>query len=402
MAALRRAGSPPPALSRWAWAADIALAAVLGAAALRYALSANDAIVFFPKRSGALPLPPAPQPGGGHPWHAIFAVLPAVPLAVRRRYPLAAFCAVVLFTLLYHGNGDTAPFAFIACLIAAYSAAMYSPYRTATIVAIAIGTVLIAAEHDTAVPNLSATYVPILVLLGIGLAANTVHTWKQRVAALQAEQEDTTQRAVVRERARIAGELHDVVTHNVAVMVVQAGAARKVIDASPDQAREALLAVESGGRAALAELRHVMGLLTMSGDGSESADLAPQPGLDQLATLVARVRETGVPVEVTVTGAPAPLTAGVDLTAYRVVQEALTNTLKHAAGSSVRIVVDYAPDAVRVDVADSGGAATGVSGNGRGLAGLGERLAVYGGTLQAGVLPSGGFRIRATIPLEPA
>jgi signal transduction histidine kinase len=147
-----------------------------------------------------------------------------------------------------------------------------------------------------------------------------------------------------------------------------------------------------------------MGLLTMSADGPEPADLAPQPGLDQLPALAGRVRETGVPVELTITGAPSPLTAGVDLTAYRVVQEALTNTLKHAAGSSVRIAVDYAADAVRVEVADTGGVATATAaaGNGRGLAGLRERIVLYGGTLQAGVLPSGGFRIRATIPVEPA
>jgi signal transduction histidine kinase len=198
--------------------------------------------------------------------------------------------------------------------------------------------------------------------------------------------------------------LHDVVTHNVAVMLVQAGAARKMIDVSPDEARQAMLAVEAGGRAAMAELRHVMGLLAVTGDGPQPDDLAPQPSLAQLAALAGRVRDAGVPVELSVTGAPTPLPVGVDLAAYRVVQEALTNTVKHAPGARVQISVDYRPKALRVEVVDSGGTQTlldspDVDGNGRGLVGLRERLAVYGGTLQAGARPTGGYRVSATIPV---
>jgi signal transduction histidine kinase len=322
---------------------------------------------------------------------------------MRRRFPLATFWVVLLATLLLHAqvrDPDTALLTFASCLIAAYSAAVYSPYRAGAIASLVVGAGLLGVLHDANVPEITAGYVPFLVVLGLGLAANTIHTWKERVAQLQAEQDTATRQAVQRERSRIARELHDVVTHNVAVMVVQAGAARTVLDAAPEQARDALLAVESGGRAALAELRHVMGLLT--GDGPETAELAPQPGLDQLAALAGRVRDTGVPVEVAVTGTPRPLTAGVDHTAYRVVPEALTNTLKHAAGSSVRISVDYGADSLRVEVADTGGVSTTADGssNGRGLVGRRDRLAVYGGTLQAGVLPTGGFRVRAVIPIE--
>jgi signal transduction histidine kinase len=247
----------------------------------------------------------------------------------------------------------------------------------------------------------------LLVLVPLGLLANTMHTWKQRARAAEEEQQAATRLAVEHERARIARELHDVVTHNVSVMVVQAGAARKVMDAAPEQAREALLAVEAGGRAAMAELRHVMGLLTMNGDGSEPSaiDLAPQPGLDQLPMLAERVRATGVPVEVFVTGTPTPLPPGVDLVAYRVVQEALTNTVKHADGASVRISVAYSADELRIEVVDTGGttAASAISGlgEGRGLIGMRERLAVYGGTLIAGKRPTGGYRISAVIPLNP-
>jgi len=408
VAALRRATSPPPRLSRAAWTADAVLAVVMAASTVNYALKARDSVIGV----GPMPRPPIPGftvvPRLDHaalvgPGQLVLAALTGLALAMRRRFPLVTFWVVLVATLLLHArvrDPDTALLTFASCLIAAYSAAVYSPYRVGAIASLVVGAGLLGVLHDANVPEITAGYVPFLVVLGLGLAANTIHTWKERVAQLQAEQDKATRQAVQRERSRIARELHDVVTHNVAVMVVQAGAARTVIDAAPEQARDALLAVEAGGRAALAELRHVMGLLT--GDDPETAELAPQPGLDQLAGLAGRVRGTGVPVEVAVTGTPRPLTAGVDLTAYRVVQEALTNTLKHAAGSSVRISVDYGADSLRVEVTDTGGVSTTADGssNGRGLVGLRERLAVYGGTLQAGVLPTGGFRVRAVIPIE--
>jgi signal transduction histidine kinase len=212
-------------------------------------------------------------------------------------------------------------------------------------------------------------------------------------------------RATEQERARIARELHDVVTHNVSMMVIQAGAARKVVDTTPDQAREALLAIEAGGRAAMTELRHVMGLLTMDSDGPDPAgttDLMPQPGLDGLPTLIARVRHTGIPVELTTSGRPRPVPPGVELAAYRVVQEALTNTVKHAAGATATVLVEYGADQLRVEVTDTGGASHSPAGtgNGRGLIGLRERLAVYGGTLRTGPRLRGGYRVDARIPLE--
>jgi signal transduction histidine kinase len=188
-------------------------------------------------------------------------------------------------------------------------------------------------------------------------------------------------------------------------MVIQAGAARKVMQANPDQAREALLAVEAGGRAAMAELRHVMGLLTMDSDGPNPAattGLTPQPGLDRLEALVQRVRDTGIPVELTVAGQPRPLLPGVELTAYRVVQEALTNTVKHAAGATATVLIEYSTDQLRVEVTDTGGTpgASATVGNGHGLIGLRERLAVYGGTLHTGRRLSGGYRVKALCPLE--
>jgi signal transduction histidine kinase len=225
------------------------------------------------------------------------------------------------------------------------------------------------------------------------------------MSAMEHEQSEALRRATAHERARIARELHDVVTHNVSVMVIQAGAARKIMDSAPDRAREALLAVEASGRSAMTELRHVMGLLTMDSDGVDpagGADLAPQPDLSGLETLVQRLRDTDVPVELTVTGQCGPLPSGIELTVYRLVQEALTNAVKHAAGSSVQVTIEYGTDELRVDVADTGGrpGASAGSGTGRGLIGLRERLAVYGGTLQAGPRISGGYRVHARIPVE--
>jgi signal transduction histidine kinase len=417
-AALLRGTGPVP-LSRWAWTADVLLGAFFAAGVtFRYVRWTHIPRFTDP----AAPFPPLPgfgQPSAGsdagallqpavavQPGLLVAAVLCGLPLVVRRRYPLTAFWLVLSASLLFHlrvVDDDTALFTFAACLVAAYSAAMYSPYRLLAVASVAVGAVLVAVFHDQNVPDITPGYVPFLLIVAIGLAANSIHTWKQRVDRLEAQQQAATRIAVEDERARIARELHDVVTHNVSVMVIQAGAARKVMDAEPGQAREALLAVEAGGRAALAELRHVMDLLTTTGDAPADDDgLAPQPGLGQLPALVGRVRGTGVPVELTVTGTAAPLPDGVDLAAYRVVQEGLTNAVRHAAGARVRIAVEHAPDAVRVEVADSGGApAQGVGpGNGRGLIGLRERLAVLGGTLEAGPRLTGGYRLRAVLPLD--
>jgi signal transduction histidine kinase len=239
---------------------------------------------------------------------------------------------------------------------------------------------------------------PFLVLVGAGVLAGIVRYWR-RLREAQAEE---TRRAVDVERARIASELHDVVTHNVSVMVIQAGAARKVMDAAPEEAKKALLAVEAGGRAAMAELRHVMGLLA-GPDGEQSGGagdgLEPQPGLDRLDGLVERVRAAGVPVHVTVE-VPEPLPPGVDLAAYRVVQEALTNTIKHAEGAAAFVEIGLTGDRLEIEVTDTGGTpgAAARTGNGHGLIGLRERLTVYGGTLDAGPVPGGGFRVMARLP----
>lgn len=407
--ALLRPTGPVPRPTRRSWAFDAVLALVVGLASAYYVM---DNLHGWADRQPAAT--PIGAPPGSSEWIVLLslACMASCPLAVRRRYPLAVLWIVMGATLLT--PPDAARLTFYACIIAAYSAAAYSPFRVPTLASLPVAVLLVSMARDTVSPTVPHQYVPFLIAVPIVVAANGLRTWKLRVdegrvrlSSLEREQAEELRRAIEQERARIARELHDVVTHNVSVMVIQAGAARKVMEVSPDQAREALLAVEAGGRAAMGELRHVMGLLTMDADGSDpdgSADLAPQPGLDQLGALVGRVRDTGVPVELAVSGQPRPVPAGVQLAAYRVVQEALTNTVKHAAGASATVKVGYGAHQLQVEVSNTSGSpsASAATGNGHGLIGLRERLAVYGGTLRTGPRPLGGYRVQAQIPLEEA
>ena len=342
-------------------------------------------------------------------------LLIAAPLVARRRYPLAMLWLVMGTAVLVSTMTDdraTLRFSFYTCAIAAYSAAVYSPYRVPTLASQLVAPVLYNQLQSSTLPTISNDAVPFLVLVPIAIVADGLRRWRHRADAerarmtvLERQRDEALRRAAEQERARIARELHDVVTHNVSMMVIQAGAARKVMQADQDQARDALLAVEAGGRAAMSELRHVMGLLTMNADGSDqaaTAALAPQPGLDQLDMLVAGVRASGVPVDLTVAGQARAMSPGIELTAYRVVQEALTNTVKHAAGASATVVIEYGAGHLRVEIADTGGAPgpSAATGNGRGLIGLRERLAVYGGALHTGAGPGGGYRVAAQIPLD--
>ncbi len=223
-----------------------------------------------------------------------------------------------------------------------------------------------------------------------------------RTWLLERERESAAHRAVEEERARVARDLHDIVSHSVSVMVVQAGAARHGLDG---EAEEALLAVERTGREAMTELRHLLGVLAPAPDGDA---LSPQPSLAQLGTLVDRIAFAGLPVDVTVTGEPRPLPAGVDATGYRVVQEALTNALKHGApGIRAEVRVNYGVRNLRLEVLNTGPSTLTGTGRpppegrgGRGLAGLRERVAVYGGDFDARRRLGGGYRVRARLPLE--
>ncbi|WP_455353664.1 sensor histidine kinase [Streptomyces sp. SYSU K217416] len=232
---------------------------------------------------------------------------------------------------------------------------------------------------------------------------------EERAARLEAEREAQAKVAVAAERARIARELHDVVAHNVSVMVVQADGAAYVMDAAPDQAKQALETISSTGRQALAEMRRLLGVLR-TGEPQEGGEYVPQPDVEQIEDLVEQVRTAGLVVDFKVEGTPRPLPSGVELTAYRIVQEALTNTRKHGgpdAGASVRLV--YFDDGLGLLVEDDGRGAAhemyedgGADGRGHGLIGMRERVGMVGGTLDAGPRPGGGFRISALLPLKPA
>ena len=409
---LRHATGQPSRLTPWGWAADVSLALLLTIASVA-SVGQDQPNVFIDGRfrvpEGVPPDPapdppfdPSPMPEADHGlgWSSLALVaLTALPLVTRRRFPLASFWIIVIAaSKVYQLPGVGLTWTVVALVIAAYSAPAYSRYRNLALASVVVAAVgLIAASGDD-LPNLPSGLMIFLVLSTVGLAANVIHTWRQRAQALRREQVAATRLALEHERARLARELHDVVGHNVSVMVVQAGAARKVLETSPDQAREALLAVEAGGRAAMTELRQVIGLLTVD---SDLADLAPQPGLDRLDELADRVRETGVAVTLTVTGTFASLPPGVELAAYRVVQEALTNAVKHAAGAAVTINVTGTAEELTVEVTDTGGSPSGVNtGTGSGLAGLRERMSAYGGTLTAGRRATGGFRVVAVAPLR--
>ncbi|WP_216854707.1 sensor histidine kinase [Streptomyces pacificus] len=239
---------------------------------------------------------------------------------------------------------------------------------------------------------------------------------EERGWLLERERESAARTAVGAERARIATELHDIVSHNVSLMVVQAGAAREVLATMPEEAAAAMSAVETAGRNTMTELRHLLGLLAPAQDGDDRSygvDLSPQPGLGRLSPLIDRFAFAGLPVEMRISGEPRPLPTGIDVTAYRIIQEALTNALKHGDGAKAEVTVRYADHYLRVEVLNSGPSVLSGSrparrepvhgqaeGTGRGLLGLRERVAVYGGDLDTRRRLGGGYRVRARIPLD--
>jgi signal transduction histidine kinase len=268
-------------------------------------------------------------------------------------------------------------------------------------------------DLEMTLPGWIAAPVAVLVVAVVLYAWRTRRRYERslrdRVRLLDEAGEAAVAAAVTAERDRIARELHDIVSHNVSLMIVQAGAARQVAAGAPQDATDALLAVESSGREAMNELRTLLGLLAPSGSGED--DLTPQPGMSRLDELVDRVAFAGLPVGLTVEGQPRPLPRGIDLTAYRVIQEALTNSLKHARGARAEVYVRYTERHLRLEIVNTGPSVlTGRAlpspatprrepAKGRGLLGLRERVAAFGGHLDARRRLGGGFRVRARIPL---
>jgi signal transduction histidine kinase len=413
---VREAWRPEPhgePLSRKAVLIDLVFATVLTVLALIVAAKSGKQIFMGDQDFQGPPLPMLPD--GTYPvisrdeevaWP--LTVLTTLPLAARRSHPLLTFWVVMCAAAAI--NEDATLVTVAACVIGAYNAMAYSRYRNRAMASLLVAAVLTGLAFEDSGPMLPDWSGPFFVLLAAGVLARFVRSTQQRLKAsqrrsieLEQAQEEATRRAVEVERARIAAELHDVVTHNVSVMVIQTGAARKVMDASPELSKQAMLAVEASGRAAMSELRHVMGLLSAA-EHERLDGLEPQPGLDQLDSLVDGVRATGTTVSVAVSPPPRPLPPGIDLTAYRVVQEALTNTLKHAVGASAAVTIGHQEGWLEIEVTDTGGmpGAASRTGNGRGLIGLRERLAVYGGTLESGRRVGGGYRLMARVPWRAA
>jgi len=409
----RRPAWSPPDLSGRAIGADVALAAVATLAGLAAAVySARHPVP--PHLAVPVPLVSAAQAALHHAgwWRVTLLAIAArmIPLAGRRLYPLVALCLCLGACLLIRVQG-AGVINFIALAPAGYSAVAHSRHRGATVITAAAALFVLAFPNEGQ-PNNDTLLLALLVLIPALIVGNVSYQWRRRLERVNAEHEAATRQALERERARLASELHDVVTHNVSVMIVQAGAARQVLSDAPNDARTALLSVEASGRAAMTELRHLLGLLSPADDaaadgpGDEDGDgdrpeLRPQPGLGQLRTLVDRVSAAGLDVDLQVDDLPGDLSPGVDLAAFRVVQEALTNVIKHAGGPPTSVRVGYRDGDIVVEVADAGAAgpvAAPVPGAGRGLAGLRERARLYGGELEAGPRPGGGWLVRARIP----
>jgi signal transduction histidine kinase len=268
--------------------------------------------------------------------------------------------------------------------------------------------------RDTPYSSWSDVAVGLLILTAVWVFGDSRRTRREQVEmieerAVRAERErDEQARLAVREeRTRIAREMHDIVAHSVSVMVVQAGAARRLVERDPPAAAEAAGQVEATGRDALREMRRAVGVLRADGEGDVTgasappAALEPQPALSDVPGLVAGYRDAGLDVRLRTDGEPRPLASGVELAAFRIVQEALTNTIKHAGPARAEVRIAYGPDALTVVVADDGrGAGFEPGPGGHGIAGMRERVTVYDGDLDAGPHPGGGFRVRARLPLE--
>ncbi|GAA2436961.1 sensor histidine kinase [Streptomyces lavendulocolor] len=322
-----------------------------------------------------------------------------LPVVVRGRAPVAVCLFVLVMWTVYVTAGYWPVVNSFAPMLAVYTVASLRPLRTAAWCAALMSAVWVYAglvSDRAAMPSVVGQALGFsLVLVRFGHVARRSAELARR---LRAEQEERARREVAEERGRIARELHDVVAHHMSVISVQAGLARFVFDSDPGTARTALGTIAGTSAEALEELRRVLQVLRADWD---SGPAAPMPGLARLEETADRVRAGGVPVELRVDGAPRPLPPGVDLCAYRVVQEALTNVLKHAPGSTARVEVRYRPHHVEVSVTDDG---QGViqdrvaTGGGHGLIGMRERAKLYGGTISIGPRSEGGFAVRLTLP----
>jgi signal transduction histidine kinase len=343
--------------------------------------------------------------------HAGFLLLVTVPLCWRFRAPatvaIVVTVAAAAWDLVMFSAKAQPPFEpWLAMLVAVFALASRVDGRRLWVAASIAGGLFLAGEVRAELAgqgtgNVLPAVVFYVLIFALG---RMVHAYRRhasgqqdRAERLEREQEALAARAVAAERSRIARELHDVIAHSLSVIVVQAAAERRVLGPGRDSTADTLASIEQAGRQAMTELRRLLGLLRKS-DGEVS--LAPQPGLGELGDLVAEVREAGVEVDVRTDGDLAVLPRGLDLTAYRIVQEALTNVLKHAAAHRAQVSLRCLGRCLDIDVTDDGTSAAAASPGGFGLVGMRERVSVYGGTVQVGYRDGGGFRVHASLPVE--
>ena len=339
---------------------------------------------------------------------SVLVAVATVPLFFRRSRPLPALLLVLAAGWLHDELGGTSGVLWFGLCLALYSLGAHgdlwssiagSAVAAAVVLAYDVPRLLAGDPLDEVLP----AWFILAGLVGLGRWMRHRHreTEQLQARAVRTEQEvaEEAARAVTEERARIARELHDLVAHSMGVIVIQSQAGQRAVDTDPDSARAALSAIESTGRQGLAEMRRLLGLLTSRDDSS----VTPQPSLRRLDELVAQVRSAGVPVEVERLGDLTALPAGVDLAAYRIVQEALTNVLKHAGPATVRVGVRHCGGVLEVEVSDDGrgpGRGAPAPGAGHGHVGMRERATLYGGTVEAGDLPGGGYRVSARLAVD--
>jgi signal transduction histidine kinase len=351
-----------------------------------------------------------PHVHGPRALNLLVVVLMGLSLLWRRRHALvtaagtAAGGAVLLAALTSPNDISTL---LIVVIFAAYSAGAHLELRPALLgLALVAGIVLavsiVSTPNDIVFPVTFFTVLPWVVGRVIRNQTALARELTEKAEREEHAREEEEQRAAASERARVARELHDVLAHNLSVMVIQAAAARRVLERNPEAAAEAAELIGRAGREAMTELRYVFGPVRRE-DGDE---LGAAPGLAQLEALASRAHRAGLPVELHVEGTPLELRPGADMAAYRVVQEALTNTLKHARGARATVSVRYEPGDVVLEVLDdgAGGGSNGarLDSGGHGLVGMRERVALYGGKLEAGRRPDGGFAVRARLPVSGA
>jgi signal transduction histidine kinase len=343
--------------------------------------------------------------------HAAFLLLVTVPLCWRFRAPatiaIVVTVAAATWILVMFSAKAQPPFEpFLAILVSVFALASRVDGRRLWVAASIAGGLVLAGEirGEVAGQGIGNVLPAVVFYVLIFVLGRMVHAYRRhasgqqdRADRLEREQEALAARAVATERSRIARELHDVIAHSLSVIVVQAAAERRVLGPGRESTADTLESIEQAGRQAMTELRRLLGLLRKS-DGELS--LTPQPGLAELGDLLAQVREAGVAVDLRTGGDLAGLPRGLDLTAYRIVQECLTNVLKHAAAHRVEISLRCLGRCLDIDVTDDGTSAETPSPAGFGLVGMRERVSVYGGTIQAGHRDGGGFRVHARLPVE--